>query len=422
MLRICTSVLLFALLAITGFAQNLVPNPSFETYTGCPAGNSAISNGFVASWNRPPGSIITPDLFTPCTTAGVSCLDFNTANNCVGSSAAFQGTAYAGFLWYYTAGGGLKEYIQAQLTSLCVSGTVYRASYRTKLGSLCRYGTNRLGLYISANAIAQAGNAPITIVPTVERPGQVLDKVNWTPVSGTFISNGTERYITIGNFYSDANTSIFNFGASAGTCIFATGAAYYMIDSVVVRPAVILPVSINEFHGEARPNGNQLQWEVRPATELSELWLEHSTDGEHFSMIQQWLQPDDSQLNAAYLHDSPAESLNFYRLGMTDRNGEFMVSEIVALRQGHPEKIRLQLQPNPADDHSILGFQLPESAEGYSVHVRTLNGTEVSTENVTENPLVAAHRLSTADLPAGMYIVEVKSGGRSGNSRLAVVH
>ena len=170
MSRIHTLVLLFVVLNAAGFAQNLVPNPSFETYTGCPGGNSAISNGFVASWNRPPGSIITPDLFTPCTTAGVSCLDFNTANNCVGSSAAFHGTAYAGFLWYYTAGGGLKEYIQAQLTSLCVSGTVYRASYRTKLGSLCRYGTNRLGLYISANAIAQAGNAPITVVPTVERP------------------------------------------------------------------------------------------------------------------------------------------------------------------------------------------------------------------------------------------------------------
>ncbi len=420
--RIHALLLLLVTFAHFGLAQNLVPNPSFETYTGCPGGNSAISNGFVASWNRPPGSIITPDLFTPCTTAGASCLDFNTGNNCVGSSTAFHGTAYAGFLWYYTAGGGLKEYIQAQLTSLCVSGTVYRASYRTKLGSLCRYGTNRLGLYISANAIAQAGNAPITVTPTIERPGQVLDKVNWTPVSGTFTSNGTERYITIGNFYSDANTSIFNFGASAGTCIFATGAAYYMIDSVVVRPAVILPVSVERFSGEARPNGNQLHWEVYPATQLSELWLEHSTDGEHFSMVEQWLNPDPLRLKSGFLHETPAEGLNFYRLGMTDQNGEFMVSEIVTLRQGHPETIRLQLSPNPANELCTVGFQIPEKANGYTLLVRTMSGVEVYHENVPDMEMVATHQLSTSKFPAGMYLVEVKSGGHSGVIRLAVVH
>lgn len=415
-------LLLFFAIVLPSRGQNLVPNPSFEIYTGCPAGNSAISNGFVANWNRPPGSIITPDLFTPCTTSGAACTNFNTANNCVGSSPAFQGGAYAGSLWYYTAGGGLKEYIQAQLTSTCVSGTVYRASYRTKLGSLCRYGTNRLGLYISANAVAQASNAPINVTPTVERPGQVLDKVNWTPISGTFISNGTERYITIGNFYSDANTSIFNFGASAGTCIFATGAAYYMIDSVVVQPAVVLPVAIHNFGGSAQANGNQLQWEVSPATELSELWLEHGIDGEHFSMISQWLNPDPATLEHAFLHESPSEGLNFYRLGMADRNGEFMVSEVVALRQGHPGSIRLNMQPNPATDQCKLSFSVPENANGYRVKVSTMSGAVLKYEEVTDTPIVVEYILSTTDLPAGIYAVEVSCGGLTGMKRLAVVH
>ena len=37
----------------------------------------------------------------------------------------------------------------------------------------------------------------------------MLDKVNWTLISGTFTSLGTERFITIGNFYNDASTAIY---------------------------------------------------------------------------------------------------------------------------------------------------------------------------------------------------------------------
>lgn len=416
---------LVGIFAIFGLleAQNLVPNPSFETYTGCPGGNSAISNGLVANWNRPPGSIITPDLFTPCTSSGSSCTDFNTANHCVGSSPAFHATAYAGMLWYYTGCPNCKEYVVAQLTSFCTSGTVYRASYRAKLGPLCRYGTNHLGLYISAAAPNQpGGNQPILITPTVERPGQVLDKVNWTLISGTFTSLGTERYITMGNFYNDAATAIFDFGSSAGSCIFATGAAYYMFDSVNVRPAVILPVAVEHFAGATKANGNQLSWEIAPQTALGELWLDHSTDGDHFNTIAHWRNPAEKELNADYLHESAAQGVHFYRLGMADRNGEFMVSEVVTLRNREPEMIRLQLQPNPSDQEASLHFQLPEHADAYSLKVSALNGAVVWQEDVRDAPMVAEHRLSTADLQAGVYVVEVSSAGLKGFQRLVVVH
>ncbi len=423
MKRIAAVLIGVLLFASHSQAQNLVPNPSFETYTACPGGNSAISNGLVASWNRPPGSIITPDIFTPCTTSGTSCSDFNTANNCVGSSAAWHGTAYAGFLWYYTGAPNLKEYIVAQLTAFCTSGTVYRASYRAKLGNLCRYGTNRLGLYISAAAPSQpGGNQPILVTPTVERTGQVLDKVNWTLVSGTFNAVGTERYITIGNFYNDASTNVFNFGASAGVCAFATGGAYYMIDSVIVRPSVILPVAVHNFEGRAQANGNRLSWEISPATELGELWLEHGTDGEHFSMIAQWQQPTTAQLATQFLHDAPSEGLNFYRLGMADRNGEFMVSEVVALYQLPSESIRLSLQPNPADQQAIVSFALPIDADAFQVTITAMNGAVVWHDEVEGAQMMADYELSTADFQSGVYAVEVSSRGRKGIKRLVVVH
>lgn len=415
--------LLTLLLTLFGLsqAQNLVPNPSFETYSGC-GGNSAISNGTVTSWNRPAGSIITPDLFTNCASSGLACTDFNTANNCVGSSTPFQGVAYAGILFYYTACGNCKEYIQATLTANCVSGTVYRASYRTKLGNLCRYGTNRLGMYLSATPPSQASNQPILVTPTVERAGQVLDKVNWTLVTGTFNSNGTERYITIGNFYNDASTSIFNFGSSAGSCAFATSAAYYMIDSVIVQPAVVLPIEVQGFHGEARTEGHWLQWQLESPVALAELWLEHSTDGERFSTISSWRNPDDGLLSSDFLHAEPAEGLNFYRLGMSDQNGEFMVSEVVALRHGHPDAIRLQIQPNPASEAATLSFQMPEGAGGYALRVTSMDGAVVWQAEAEHAGLMAEVELPVDKLRAGVYVVEARSGGLHGLRRLVVVH
>jgi hypothetical protein len=416
-------ILLLAMCPFLGLAQNLVPNPSFETYTGCPAGNSAISNGFVPNWNRPPGSIITPDLFTPCTSSGLACTNFNTANNCVGSSTAFHGTSYAGFLWYYTGAPNLKEYIVAQLTSTCVAGTVYRACYRAKLGNLCRYGTNRLALYISAAAPSQpGGNQPILITPTIERAGQVLDKVNWTSISGTFIANGTENYITIGNFYNDGSTSIFNFGASAGTCAFATGGAYYMIDSVIVQPSAPLPITVHAFAGKAQANGDVLSWNIAPATQMGELWLDHSTDGMNFSTIAQWMNPTEADLTRHYLNENPTEGMNYYRLGMADQNGEFMVSEVVALRRGPMESLRLNLQPNPAGDQAWLSFALPADAEGFAVFVRAMNGAEVWSAEVSSTLSVAEVVLPTAGLEAGVYAVEVRCAGLRGVKRLVVVH
>lgn len=410
----------FAALLLHLKGQNLVPNPSFETYTG--AGNSAISNGFVPSWNRPPGSIITPDQFSPTASSGGSCTDFNTANNCVGSSAAFHGAAYAGFLWYYTGCPNCKEYIQAALSPFPVSGVIYRASYRTKLGSLCRYGTNRHGLYISATAPSQpGGNQPILITPTVELTAQVLDKVNWTPVSGTFTSNGLERYITIGNFYNDASTNIFNFGASAGSCIFATGAAYYYIDSVVVIPAVVLPVQVMEFAGAVTPSGNALEWSLESDITLRSLWLEHSRDGNRFTPIAEF--PGTNQGSLSYLHTLAPQGENYYRVGYEDENGNFNVSEVVVLQNdGFDSRAEALIYPNPSEGESLLEvrFSAPQTGEA-SVQVMDAQGRIVREATVPLEGDYLAIRLDAIEFAQGVYHVQVRTGGTSALVRWVVL-
>ncbi len=65
-----------------------------------------------------------------------------------------------------------------------------------------------------------------------------MDTLNWIEISGTFIAQGGERYIAIGNFYSDANTE---------TVVVPSGSsgfngAYCYIDSVYLYPVTDIPV------------------------------------------------------------------------------------------------------------------------------------------------------------------------------------
>ena len=58
-------------------------------------------------------------------------------------------------------------------------------------------------------------------------------------ISGTYIANGGEKYLTIGNFKDDANTMIDSASSTANS-------AYYFIDDVSV---IDCTVGINEVNG-----------------------------------------------------------------------------------------------------------------------------------------------------------------------------
>jgi gliding motility-associated-like protein len=222
------------------FSQNLVPNPSFETFTACPVGNSQISQS--VPWDRPPGSITTPDYFNSCN-AGVGCANVSVPTNFAGTVNAFQGVAYAGIITYYTGCPNCREYITAPFNTPLVANTQYCVSFRVCRGSESRYATNNMGAYISIGAPNQPSNQPILLIPQVEYLGVITDSANWTLVSGLYTAIGGETHITIGNFHNNAQNTIFDYGPVPSPCALANAAAFYYIDSVFVGTCAVLPVA-----------------------------------------------------------------------------------------------------------------------------------------------------------------------------------
>jgi len=99
-----------------------------------------------------------------------------------------------------------------------------------------------MSLYFSPNSISCSG-CLLPYTPQINYLGSpITDTLNWILISGSYTALGGEKYITIGNFNSDSNTStaVVNPTGSGGT------EAYYYIDDVYVgtcdtiKPPVIV--------------------------------------------------------------------------------------------------------------------------------------------------------------------------------------
>lgn len=214
----------FLILAFTTAvaAQNLVPNPGFETYTSCPTTIGQTSK--CVAWSAPTTG--TSDYFHACHTGPIVGVPANTW----GTQAAHGGNAYASFIVYVDAGGFVGEYLEVALSSPLVSGEQYDVSFWVSLCDKSRWAIAELGAYLSVGSVAvSAGTTPLPYTPQVENlsTNVLADKSGWTQISGTVTANGGETHLVLGSFKD----------ASAMTTQFVGGMlqwANYYVDDVNV--------------------------------------------------------------------------------------------------------------------------------------------------------------------------------------------
>lgn len=187
----------FTLMVLAGlltFSQNLVPNPSFESYTSCPGVGGGMS--FVNNWTILAGHGGSPDILHTCAGSGST---FGAPANVFGTQAARTGNSYVGFVTYFVSA-DWREYFQVQLTSPLTSGVTYQVEAYVSLSDGSGYGTDGYDFYFSNTAITGSGSAPLTMyTPQVQNPSgyYMTDKIGWTPIAGSFVAAGEERYLPL---------------------------------------------------------------------------------------------------------------------------------------------------------------------------------------------------------------------------------
>jgi len=192
-------------------AQNLVLNPSFEDTITC-----SSWPGFpqmpCSNWFRPTNG--SPDYFNELYHS-LACPSSPVPANPIGYQYAKTGIAYTGFATYvapFILGPNGREYIEGILTDTLKGGHSYCVSFYVVASDKCKYLTDAIGAYISVDSLYNYNmdTALSNYTPQVTNPvGNILsDTLNWTLISGTYIAQGGEKYITIGNFYDNSNTNI----------------------------------------------------------------------------------------------------------------------------------------------------------------------------------------------------------------------
>lgn len=247
-------LILIVCFVLTAFARvegqvNYVLNPSFEEHSRCPQQYDEIK--FANDWsaidslNQPPSDSFGMNYCTPeyCNVCG----DQNFGYTSVPNNNAFHhyprtGNGLALVQMYFDEHYSTpykRDYLQGRLYTHLTAGKSYCVTFYVTIAQvMSEYFINHIGMYLDDGSIDATvdsntcGEPHNLYIPQVYSnniiTGTYADSIGFTKIEGNFTASGTERFITIGNFFDKAHTSTSNTGWSND------GATWYLVDDVSV--------------------------------------------------------------------------------------------------------------------------------------------------------------------------------------------
>jgi gliding motility-associated-like protein len=229
----CYWILIMALISADLYAQNLVPNPGFETTLSAPsnAGQWSLAQPWLGL-NGSADLYIRNQMGLPATACDLVNIPTNVAGYC---NERNNGKNYMGL--QFDLLNNYREYISVPLAIPLVAGGVYRLEFYAQLADSARFACNALGMLLSNNIPTQPGTGPIVFPPQLESAMQITDTNNWTLVTGMYQAFGGENYVTLGIFRDDNDPVLqkTNYGTRASNCSSIDNSAYYFFDDISIR-------------------------------------------------------------------------------------------------------------------------------------------------------------------------------------------
>ncbi len=215
------------------FSQNLVPNPGFEEYVKCPGGFMLNRKEFaIHGWESPTSG--TPDHFHSCSTG-----EADVPVNWAGNSNAHGGKGYAG-IYVWTVSSVYREYLQCELAEPLIAGEKYTLEFYYKLANSAVYAVNRIGMALSTTRINKTtdGVPDLTPVLSIQKDTAVdVATGTWERARMEYVAQGGERFVIIGNFFSNQQTKATRLPFRYGMNPMLNDKSYYYIDDVSVQRA-----------------------------------------------------------------------------------------------------------------------------------------------------------------------------------------
>lgn len=239
------SVLLFLLAGFNALSQNMVMNPAMDVKRS--SGYGEITK--TESWSNANDGTV--DLFDR-NNADKKCERINAIpSNYMGHQTGLSDQNYAGIIAWYDDGPntadeiqfyqkiGLKEgykayseYLQAELTEPMVAGKTYLVSFKVSLAEKSGRAVSCLGALLTTNKVEQKTNSFLEQKPQFISHRIISDSLGWVTLSGAYIAEGGEKFLTIGCFKDQHFRSEKVVAPNEND----SRKAYYYISSVSVSP------------------------------------------------------------------------------------------------------------------------------------------------------------------------------------------
>ena len=364
---------------------NLVPNPSFEDTIPCtmgPIGPLLAASGWVSA-------AASPDYFNSVyySICGSHCLDVPT--NILGYQMPLDGDAYVGFDTYASTMTNFREWVQTQLPSTLVANKKYSVSFFVNLASNCNYATDDIGA-----ALTVSSTIPLGYANQINNPSGnfITDTVNWTLITGIMIASGGEKYITIGNFKNDGNTTVVSNNPAS-----TIPETYYFTDMVSVYELPDIEAGISDticlgdtvnLNASYTGGWSGLQYHWFPSIGLS----------------------DTTILNPVA---TPAVTTTYY-FGLIDTSGtipgmvNYIDSLIIMVSCTGVDELGKdhygKMYPNPANTVAYYEIELSNNETGF-VELYDLIGNKVSSNKL--NTGTNRTEINLTSLASGIYVYKV---------------
>lgn len=231
-MKIKQGVLFAALLGLPAIVsaqnnENLVENGGFEATTGKTKKLGQID--MATGWKSPTGA--RADLYL----TDSKMPEIAVPTNAHGKEDPKEGENYAGIVGFSFGDKVPRTYLMAKLKTPLKKDMKYCVSFYVSLSEDSKYASNQIGANISKKEFGtDLKTAIIDKTHILQENNKIFNAAyGWEKVCGTFVADGGEKYITIGNFTSNEDTKKEN-NKKTGEVKTQIVAAYYYIDDVSV--------------------------------------------------------------------------------------------------------------------------------------------------------------------------------------------
>jgi hypothetical protein len=373
--------------------QNLVPNPSFETYTTCP---TAAGQAYYATpWTAPTTN--DADYFNVCSsTIGIP-------HN---GMYPRTGNAMAGFWGLDGYGVDYREYFQVDLLNNLQNGKCYYIEFFVNLSRYLRYAINNIAAHISNTAYPTNMSFPglvLNLTPHALKFNNpvIYDTLNWTRVSGIYKANGTENHIIIGNFKDDSHTDTLNthYGTYGGAYYFIDDVSVLLVDSISLPPEAGRDTTI--VMGDSVFIGQQLyglncNWynnSILLDTNISGIWVKPNTLGPHTYVVEQ-------NLCGKITYDTVLVSVN-----------------AIGVKQYKDSQVKVF--PNPAKDELTVSFK-NINVQKASIEINNVLGETIYATQLENCSNKYDKHINLQGLANRTYIIQIKMAGTIYTDKLII--